>query len=44
MGRALEGAALSMIAQQPADVDAKFPLLTAWKAAVDQARPEVGSV
>jgi phospholipase C len=39
MGRALEGAALSMIAQQPAEVDAKFPLLNNWKAAIDQARP-----
>jgi phospholipase C len=40
MGRSLEAAALDMIAQRPADVDAKFPLLNNWKAAVDQARPQ----
>jgi phospholipase C len=39
MGVALEGAALDMIAQRPDDVDAKYPLLNAWKAAIDQARP-----
>jgi phospholipase C len=39
MGRSLEAAALDMIKQRPADVDAKFPLLNNWKAAIDQARP-----
>ena len=38
MGKSLEGAALDMIAQRPDDVDAKFPLLNNWKAAIDQAR------
>jgi hypothetical protein len=40
MGRALEAAALDMIQQRPADVDAKLPLLNNWKAAIDQARPK----
>jgi len=39
MGRSLEAAALDMIKQRPDDVDAKFPLLNNWKAAIDQARP-----
>ena len=38
MGRSLEAAALNMIAQRPDDIDANFPLLNNWKAAVDQAR------
>jgi phospholipase C len=40
MGRSLENAALSMIKQNPGDVDAQFPLLNNWKTAVLQARPD----
>jgi phospholipase C len=40
MAQSLETAALDMLAQRPADVDAKFPLLNNWKAAVLQARPD----
>jgi phospholipase C len=40
MGRAFEAAALDMIKQEPDKVDAKFPLLNNWKAAIDQARPQ----
>ena len=39
MGRSLENAALSMMAKNPREVDAFFPLLNNWKAAVAEARP-----
>lgn len=39
MGRSMENAALTMIKKNPNEVDAQFPLLNNWKAAVIQARP-----